>query len=92
MKPFNLEATRPVCTTPTEQAMTAVRMALPCTASAADHHHPDCALRLRELALAIDTATGLPALLAERDALRKALERLLDEARSALALSGKGQP
>jgi len=61
---------------------------------------------IHESALAIDTATGLPALIAERDALRKALEEMVyvmapleseklttpfKNARSALALNSKGQ-
>ena len=83
--------------TPTEQAMRAA-YAL---------RHPDYAnVGQYGDALTIDTATGLPALLAERDALREALERLLDRegstamdvlnaqesARAALALGAKGQP
>ena len=88
--------------TPTEQAMRAAETAMPATAFAAKHHERSMRV-LIETAKDIDTAAGLPALIAERDALRKALELAQPYIKiesgvihkaiaDALALSAKGQP
>lgn len=65
---------------PTEQAMLAAEAVRPDVADMAKHHPQESERtegmrRMLALASAIDSASGLPSLLAERDALRAALER-----------------
>jgi len=94
--------------TPTEQAMLAAEAIHPEWAEMARFYHGGVlARKLLQLANTIDTATNLPALIAERDALRKALEEMVyvmapleseklttpfKNARAALSLNAKGQP
>jgi len=91
--------------TPTEQAMRAAEAAAHPSMVEAAKRHPlgENARLLMEMARRIDTATDLPTLIAERDALRKALELAQPYIKieagvihkaiaDAIALSSKGQP